>query len=126
MALQKLEKVHWRGFCDCMSQGLIGGPAEVEFASLQPGVEPGDRWLPIAGFFYDDDVLEINLAGAAHMSIHLHEMYIDYSTRGLEDFAFSTVTGRGRSCCCVSLSCLAAPSMRPESRAVETKDRRPR
>jgi hypothetical protein len=47
MALQKIERIEWRVFCDRMSKSLVGKRAEIEIASPQTGVHLEARWLPV-------------------------------------------------------------------------------
>lgn len=86
MAMQRLEKDQWRGFCDQLSRELGGKIADIEIASLDAGVQLEGRWLPFIGLSYDprDDIIEIALDGLDHLVFHPRELYADYGAGGLE------------------------------------------
>jgi hypothetical protein len=86
MALQKIERIEWRVFCDRMSKSLLGKWAEIEIASAQTGVHLEARWLPAIGVTYDpnDDVVAILLDGLDHRISHPRELYAEIGIQGLE------------------------------------------
>ena len=53
MAVQKIDKQHWRAFFDWLSHGLLGARAEIEVASLDLGDQIEAEWLPLLGITYD-------------------------------------------------------------------------
>ena len=53
MAIRRLERGDWTGFCLQASRGLLGKWADIEIASLQIGAQLGARHLPLIGISYD-------------------------------------------------------------------------
>jgi hypothetical protein len=86
MALQKVERMEWRAFCDRMSHSVVGKRAEIEVASPEIGVHCEARWLPVIGVTYDpmNDIVQITLEGLDHMVFHPRELYADLGVLGLE------------------------------------------
>jgi Family of unknown function (DUF5335) len=86
MAMQRLEKSYWPGFCDMLTPELLGKWAEIEVASREFGVQLEARWRPVIGVAYDphDDLLEIVLDGVDHMIFHPRELYVDFGPGGVE------------------------------------------
>jgi Family of unknown function (DUF5335) len=95
MALQRLEKLHWTGWCERMTPELLGKWAEIEVASRDYGVQLEARWLPVVGVAYDphDDLLEILLDGLDHLIPHPREMYVDLGPAGVESLGIVDQAG---------------------------------
>jgi hypothetical protein len=76
MAVRKLEKSEWRGFCDSRSRVLVGARAEIRVVSVALGDQVEAEWLPLLGVVYDD-MIEIALEGIDHMIRHPRDIFVD-------------------------------------------------
>src|ERR1700704_3722586 len=63
MAISRLERSEWGGFCFRASHIFLGKHADIEVASLEVGFQLEARRLPLVGMFYDpgSDVLRLLL-----------------------------------------------------------------
>ena len=88
MPPQKLERMHWQGFCRRMSEGLARQRTDIEISSPETGVQFDARWLPVIGLDYDPghDVLHFAIEDVGHLTLRPHELYIEISPHGLESF----------------------------------------
>ena len=95
MAVQKIDKQHWRAFFDWLSQGLLGARAEIEVAALDLGDQIEAERLPLLGITYDhkDDVLEIALEGVDHLIYGPREVWADLNAG--EMISFEVIDDRG-------------------------------
>ena len=88
MPPQKLQRMHWQGFCRRMSEGLALQRTDIEISSPETGVQLNSRWLPVTGLNYDPrhDLLYIAFEDVGHLTLRPHELYIEISPHGLESF----------------------------------------
>lgn len=84
MAIRRLDRTDWNGFCLHVSRRLLGKWADIEIASLQIGAQLGARGLPLLGFSYDprDDVLQLMVGGLQHLIRAPCEFYVDEQPLG--------------------------------------------
>jgi hypothetical protein len=85
MAIRRLERGDWTGFCLQASRGLLGKWADIEIASLQIGAQLGARHLPLIGISYDPqgDVLQLIVGELEHLIHAPRELYVDEEPLGL-------------------------------------------
>jgi hypothetical protein len=85
MATVKLDKGVWQSYFDGMSKIVVGKQTEIEVASLDIGVQPEAKWVPLLGIAYDpkNDLLEVLLEGLDHLIRHPRDIYIDQEPAGL-------------------------------------------
>lgn len=85
MATVKLDKGAWQSYFDGMSKIVAGKQTEIEVASLEIGVQPEAKWIPLLGIAYDpkNDLLELLLEELDHLIRHPRDIYIDQEAAGL-------------------------------------------
>jgi hypothetical protein len=85
MAIRRLERNDWTGFCNLASRGLFGKRVDIEIASLRVGFQPEARRLPLVGMSYDPkgDVLELLLGELEHLIRAPREFYVDEEPLGV-------------------------------------------
>ena len=85
MGTRALSKTEWRIYCDRISKGLVGKPAQIEVAALALGDQTAVKSLPLLGITYDlkDDLTEIALEGFDHLIRNPLDVFIDEGPEGL-------------------------------------------
>ncbi len=85
MAIRRLERSEWRGFCIHATRGFLGKQVEIELVSLQLGSQLEARRLPLLGMAYDakSDVLELLLGELDHLIQAPREFYVDEEVLGV-------------------------------------------
>jgi hypothetical protein len=86
MALRKLDRNQWQGFCNTLSRTLIGKRVEIEVAALSLGDQiEAENVMPLLGITYDhkDDVFEITIDGLDHLIHKPQAVWADIGTVGL-------------------------------------------
>jgi hypothetical protein len=86
MALRKIERHQWQGFCNALSRTLIGKRVEIEVAALSLGDQiEAEEVMPLRGFTYDhkNDVFEITSEGLDHLIHKPQAVWADIGPVGL-------------------------------------------
>lgn len=79
MAIRRLERNEWRGFCIRASRYFLGKQVEIEVLSMEIGAQLEARRLPLIGLEYDakNDVLELLAGELDHLVRAPRELYVD-------------------------------------------------
>jgi hypothetical protein len=85
MTIRRLQRDDWSGFCIHVTRGFLGKRVDIEVASLQIGVQPEVRHLPLIGISYDpkSDVLGLLLGELEHLIRAPREFYVDEEPLGI-------------------------------------------
>jgi hypothetical protein len=85
MAISRLERSEWGGFCFRASHIFLGKHADIEVASLEVGFQLEARRLPLVGMFYDpgSDVLRLLLGELNYLIRAPRELYVDEEPLGI-------------------------------------------
>jgi Family of unknown function (DUF5335) len=85
MTIRRLQRDDWSGFCIHVTRGFLGKWVDLEMASLQIGLQPEARRLPLIGISYDpkSDVLELLLGELEHLIRAPREFYVDEEPLGI-------------------------------------------
>jgi len=80
-----LSKTEWHAYCDRISKGLVGKPAQIEVAALALGDQTAAKSLPLLGITYDqkNDLIEIALEGFDHLIRRPQDIFVDEGPEGL-------------------------------------------
>jgi hypothetical protein len=89
MALRKLQKTEWPSYFARSSRYLLGKRAEIEILSIEFGVQPSVRNMPVFGIAYDphEDIIDIALDGMDHFVRGPRELYVDDDGIGFASLA---------------------------------------
>lgn len=84
MAIRRLERDDWGGFCILATQGYFGRQVSIEVISLEIGVQPEVQRSPLLGMSYDptSDVLQLLLGEVSHLVHGPRELYVDEESLG--------------------------------------------
>ncbi len=79
MAIENLDRTHWRPYFDLLSRKLSGEEAEVRVSALSLGSHVAAEWLPIRGVTYDhrDNILVVSLQGLEHIIHQPKTIHVD-------------------------------------------------
>jgi hypothetical protein len=79
MAIRRLERNEWVGFCIHASHMFPGKRVEIDIVSPEYGFQLEARQLPLFGMSYDpkDDILELVAGDLDHLIYSPREMYVD-------------------------------------------------
>lgn len=79
MAIRRLERDDWGGFCILATQGYFGRRVTIELVSLEMGAQPEVQRSPLIGMSYDPngDVLQVLLGEVCHLVHGPRELYVD-------------------------------------------------
>jgi uncharacterized protein DUF5335 len=79
MAIRRLERNEWRGFCIRASRTFLGKQVEIEVISMELGAQLEAHHLPLIGIEYDpkDDVFELLAGELDHLVRAPRELYVD-------------------------------------------------
>jgi hypothetical protein len=85
MAISRVERSEWGVFCFRVSHIFLGKQADIEVASLEIGVQPEARRLPLEGMFYDpgEDVLRLVVGHMNYLIRAPRELYADEDPLGI-------------------------------------------
>ena len=89
MAIRKIEKkdlgTYFDGFSQAFMRSKRSDYAEIRVFSMEEGVQPETRWLPLRGITYDpkDDLLDIAVEGLDHLIYHPQEVHVDEAGDGV-------------------------------------------
>src|ERR1700761_3882570 len=88
MSIRRLERNDWGGFCIRASRLFLGKQADIEVVSMQIGLQPEARRLPLSGLSYDtdSDVLHILLGTLSRSIRSPRELYVDEQPLGIISF----------------------------------------
>jgi hypothetical protein len=85
MAVQKLDRVIWPEFCRVVSQRFASESHEIEILATYECMDIDGQWLRAVSIDCDADSAVLELASEfAHLTLCPHELYADWSERGLE------------------------------------------
>ncbi len=95
MAIRKIDRGEWRGFCIRASRLLIGKQVEIEIVSLQIGAQLEARGLPFLGITFDPatDILELLVGELDHLIQEPRELYVDEQPIGIVSFQIVDSSG---------------------------------
>jgi Family of unknown function (DUF5335) len=84
MAIRRLERDDWGGFCMLATQGYFGRQVSIEVVSLEIGAQPEVQRSPLVGMSYDskNDVLQVLLGEVSHLVHSPRELYVDEGSVG--------------------------------------------
>jgi len=84
MAIRRLERNDWGGFCMLATQGYFGRQVSIEVFSLEVGAQPEVQRSPLVGISYDpkSDVLQVLLGEVSHLVHGPREVYVDEELLG--------------------------------------------
>jgi len=84
MAIRRLERGDWGGFCILATQGYFGRQVSIEVISLEIGAQPEVQRSPLMGMSYDpkSDVLQVLLGEVSHLVHGPRELYVDEELLG--------------------------------------------
>ena len=79
MAIRRLERDDWDGFCMLATRGYFGRQISIEVVSLEIGAQPEVQRLPLSGMSYDpkSDILQVLLGEVSHLVHGPRELYVD-------------------------------------------------
>ena len=95
MSIRRLERDDWCGFCIRASRLLLGKQADIEVVSMQIGLQPEVRRLPLIGVSYDSasDVLHLLLGTLSRPIRSPRELYVDEEPLGITSFEIIDAEG---------------------------------
>lgn len=84
MAIRRLERNDWDGFCILATRGYFGRQVSIEVVSLEIGAQPEVQRSPLVGMSYDpkSDVLQLLLGDVSHLVHGPRELYVDEELLG--------------------------------------------
>ena len=84
MAIRRLGRDDWDGFCILATRGYFGRQVSIEVVSLEIGLQPEVRRSPLIGMSYDpkSDVLQLLLGDISHLVHGPRELYVDEELLG--------------------------------------------
>lgn len=84
MAIRRLERDDWDGFCMLATWGYFGRQVSIEVPSLDIGAQPEAQRSRLIGMSYDpkSDVLQVLLGEVSHLVRGPRDLYVDEESLG--------------------------------------------
>lgn len=96
MAIRRLDRAQWSGFCMHVSRFFVGKHAELEVAAIDTGAQIEASGRALLGIAYDphERTIQIVLEGLDHLVREPRELYVDDRPEGLA--SIEIIDGAGR------------------------------